>query len=121
MHRIGFGGVTERGVEFLRELDVIKSIDTVDVFYDVALALHVNTIARNRDLPLRAVLRDNLHLQSVQDCLNEILTDGFSNEAIDAIDIDGHMPRFKSCLSVIGYIHSHLSSGYLLDEESSAL
>ena len=55
--------IRKAGVQLLRELHIVISVDTQDIFYYVAFTLYIYTIPRYFQLPNGTVLARNLDLQ----------------------------------------------------------
>ena len=130
-HGVGFLTVGQAGVQFLGELHVVISVDTQNVLHDVALALYVHAVARyfNFQFSIFHFLND-LDLKSVEYGLYGLLADGFTDEAVDTLDIDGHRPRLERTRMVellaflvrrkhymVLTVHSHFAAGHFLNQQ----
>ena len=91
--------ICKAGVQFLRELDIVIAVDTEDVFHHIALTLYVHAVARYFQLPGVAKLGDYVDFKGFEDRFDGVLTDGFADKRVDAIDVNSNRPRLEKLRS----------------------
>ena len=92
---IGFDTIRQASIQFFRELDIVVTVDSEDVFHYVALALYVHAVTRHFQLPGIAKLGDYVDFQGFKNGLDGIFSDCFTDEGVDTVDVDSDRPRFE--------------------------
>ena len=85
---IRFDGVGEVTAQIIAQFHVVVAVDTQDVFYYVARALNVHTVARHFQFPylqpatLADALLGDVDFQCFEDSFDGLLRDGLANQVV---------------------------------------
>ena len=91
--RVGFDTVAEVRIELIGELDIVVAVYTQNIFDHIALALHINAVARYAERPAIATFGDDIDLQGTEDRLDGIFAQLLADELITALDAELHAER----------------------------